>query len=244
MSKWIDYTDEGPALKGNLAPAPSSSKEPGVLIFHAWLGVNDSIQSRADRIAQHGYTAFAADIFGKPTIIEQGPRAMVNPFMNDRRLMRRRAQAGLAALRAQPECDPGKIVAIGYCFGGCVALELARDSADLLGVVSFHGELDTPFEARPGDIKGKLLVLTGDDDPVIPFTRVSTFRDEMRAAKVNFEIDLYSGAKHSFTGEGSLGAEKTPEAVLNPQAEARSWQSMLNLFAEVFPPAQPLRRLT
>lgn len=236
MSNWIDYNDEGQALRGYLAPAPNaaSGKAPGVLIFHAWLGVNESIQSRADRIAQHGYTAFAADIFGKPTVIEQGPRVMVSPFMSDRKLMRRRAQAGLATLRAQPECDTLRIVVIGYCFGGCVALELARDSADILGVVSFHGELDTPAEAKPGDIKGKLLVLTGDDDPVIPFTRVSSFRDEMRAAKVNFEIDIYSGAKHSFTGEGSLGAERTPEAVLNPQAEARSWRSMLNFFAELF----------
>lgn len=234
MSKWIDYKDGEQALKGYLAPAPSGSQAPAVLIFHAWLGVNDSIQSRANRIAQHGYTAFAADIFGRPTVVEEGPRKMVNPFMNDRRLMRQRAQAGLATLRAQPECDPHKVIAIGYCFGGCVALELARDSAELLGVVSFHGELDTPFEAKPGDIKGILLVLTGDDDPVIPFSRVSTFRDEMRAAKVNFEIDLYSGAKHSFTGEGSLGPEKTPEAILNPQAEARSWQSMLNLFTELF----------
>lgn len=236
MSKWIDYKDEGQALRGYLAPAQNTAttQAPGVLIFHAWLGVNDSIQGRADRIAQRGYTAFAADIFGKPTVIEQGPRAMVNPFMKDRKLMRRRAQAGLTTLRSQSECDASRVVAIGYCFGGCVALELARDSADILGVVSFHGELDTSFEARPGDIKGKLLVLTGDDDPVIPFTRVSSFRDEMRDAKANFEIDIYSGAKHSFTGEGSLGAEKTPEAVLNPQAEARSWQSMLNLFSELF----------
>ena len=238
MSKWIDYDDQGQALKGYLAPAPGGSPAPSVLIFHAWLGVNDSIQRRAERIAQQGYTAFAADIFGKPTVIEQGPRVMVNPFMSDRTLMRRRAQAGLAALRAQPECDASKVVAIGYCFGGCVALELARDSAQLLGVVSFHGELDTPVSASPGNIKGKLLVLTGDDDPVIPFARVSAFRDEMRGAKVNFEIDLYSGAKHSFTGEGSLGPEKTPEAVLNPQAEARSWRSMLNFLSEVFGPAQ------
>lgn len=238
MSKWIDYDDQGQALKGYLAPDPGGSAAPSVLIFHAWLGVNDSIQRRAERIAQQGYTAFAADIFGKPTVIEQGPRVMVSPFMSDRRLMRRRAQAGLAALRAQPECDASKVVAIGYCFGGCVALELARDSAQLLGVVSFHGELDTPVSASPGDIKGKLLVLTGDDDPVIPFARVSAFRDEMRGAKVNFEIDLYSGAKHSFTGEGSLGPEKTPEAVLNPQAEARSWRAMLNFLSEVFGPAQ------
>ena len=237
MARWIEYQEGGQPLKGYFASSANNDKVPGVLIFHAWLGVSDSIQERANRIAALGYTAFAADIFGKPTVIEDGPRKMVTPFMMDRAYMRRRAQAGLAALLAQPECD-GRVIAIGYCFGGCVALELARDKADLLGVVSFHGELDTPVNAKAGDIRAKLLVLTGDDDPVIPFSRIAVFRDEMRGAKANFEISIYSGAKHSFTGEGSLGPEKTPEAVLNPQAEARSWQSMVNLFAEIFGPNQ------
>ncbi len=234
MSEWITYHDGPDSLTGFLAPSTAGPNSPAVLIFPAWLGITDSIQRRAKRIAELGYTGFVADMFGQPTVVENGPRAMVNPFLNDRRYMRRRARAALFALRARPECDPERIVAIGYCFGGCVALELARDRAHLRGVVSFHGELDTPTKAQPGDVRGKLLVLTGDDDPVIPFTRVAEFRDEMRSAEVNFEITLYSGAKHSFTGEGSLGAERTPEAVLDPQAEARSWQSMHNFFAELF----------
>lgn len=234
MSEWISYHDGPDALTGFFAPSPVGPGAPAVLIFPTWLGISESIRNRAERLAVRGYTAFAADMFGRPSVIENGPRAMVDPFMSDRPGMRRRARAGLAALRARPQCDPDRIVAIGYCFGGCVALELARDRAPLQGVVSFHGELDTPAAARPGDISGKLLVLTGDADPVIPFPRVAEFRDEMRSAGVDFEIDVYSGAKHSFTGEGSLGAHRTPEAVLHPQAEARSWQSMLNFLTEVF----------
>ncbi len=242
MTEWITYHDGPDALTGFLAPSPSGRSAPAVLIFPAWLGITPSIQDRAERLAAHGYTVFAADMFGRPTVIEHGPHAMVDPFVNDRAWMRRRARAGLAALRERPECDPDRIVAIGYCFGGCVALELARDRAHLQGVVSLHGELDTPATARPGDIAGKLLVLTGDADPVIPFSRVAAFRDEMRSAGVDFEIDVYSDAKHSFTGEGSLGAERTPEAVLHPQAEARSWQSMLNFLSEVLAtPAVPHR---
>jgi dienelactone hydrolase len=234
MSQWIDYHDGPDTLTGYLVPSPAGPGAPTVLIFTAWLGISDSIKARAERLAAQGYTAFAADMFGRPTVIENGPRAMVNPFMNDRHYMRRRARAAFTTLRQLPECNSERVVAIGYCFGGCVALELARDRAHLHGVVSFHGELDTPTKARPGDIRGKLLILTGDDDPVIPFTRVAEFRDEMRLAGADFEIDMYSGAKHSFTGEGSLGAERTPEAVLHPQADARSWRAMLNFLSELF----------
>lgn len=235
MERTVSYTDGDVLLSGFFAPA-TGGKRPGVLIAHAWLGVTDSIKDRARRLAAAGYSAFAADIFGRPTDVAAGPRPMVDPFRADRRMFRRRVRAGLDALRAQPECDPGNLAAMGYCFGGNAVLELARDGAPLRGVVSFHGELDTPLPAAPGAIKGKVLVLTGDVDPVVPFAEVTAFRDEMRAAGANWEIDMYSGAKHSFTGEGSLGAARTPEAVLDPQSEARSWQRMLAFFAEVLNP--------
>ena len=234
MAEWINYRDGRDALTGYLAPSTAGSGCPTVLIFPAWLGISPTIRERADALAALDYNAFVADMFGRPTVIEDGPRVLVNPFLNDRHYMRRRARAALAVLQQRVHGDRDRIVAIGYCFGGCVALELARDRAPVLGVVSFHGELDTPTPAQPGDIGGKVLVLTGDADPVVPLARVTEFRDEMRSAGVNFEIDIYGAAKHSFTGEGSLGAERTPEAVLDPQADARSWRSMLNFFAEVF----------
>ena len=106
MAEWITYRDGPDALTGFLAPSPVGPGAPAVLIFTAWLGISESIRDRAKRLAAQGYTAFAADMFGKPTAIEKGPRAMVDPFMNDRTGMRRRARAGLAALRARPECDP------------------------------------------------------------------------------------------------------------------------------------------
>ena len=236
MTRSIDYRDGDTPLAGYFAPAAGGGRAPGVLIVHAWLGVTDSIKGRADRLAAAGYSAFAADVFGREPDVAAGPRPMVAPFRADRPMFRRRVRAGLEALRRQPECDPDRLAAMGYCFGGNAVLELARDGAPLAGVVSFHGELDTPLPAKPGDIRGKVLVLTGDDDPVVPFEKVAAFRDEMRAAGVNWQIDIHSGAKHSFTGEGSLGAERTPEAVLHPQAEARSWQSMMNFFAEVLAP--------
>ncbi len=234
MAREIEYSHEGAALRGYFAPGAGGGVRPGVLIVRAWLGITDSIRSRADRIAAMGYSAFACDVFGKPTDIAGGPFPMIKPFLEDRRLFRTRVRSGLDQLSAQPEVDAAKLACMGYCFGGQASLELARTGAPLAGVVSFHGELDTPLPSKPGDIAGKVLVLTGDDDPVVPFEKVAGFREEMRASKVDFEIDIYSGAKHSFTGEGSLGPEKTPEAVLSPQAEARSWARMVDFFAEVF----------
>lgn len=234
MTGMIAYEHDGQKLSGYFAAGQGPGKRPGVLIVHAWLGITDSIKSRADRIAAMGYSAFACDIFGKPVDVAGGPFPMIKPFLDDRQLFRTRIRAGLDTLTAQAEVDGAKLVCMGYCFGGQASLELARTKAPLTGVISFHGELDTPLPSKAGDIKGKVLVLTGDDDPVVPFEKIAGFREEMRASKVDFEIDIYSGAKHSFTGEGSLGPEKTPEAVLNPQAEARSWARMEAFLKEVF----------
>ena len=207
---------------------------PSILIVHAWLGITESIQGRADRLAALGYHAFACDVFGKPVDVAGGPFPMIKPYLDDHRLFRDRVRAGLDTLAAQDGVDPARLAAMGYCFGGQAVIELARDKAPLAGIVSFHGELDTPLPSGPGDIKGKVLVLTGDDDPVVPFEKIAGFRDEMRRGGVDFEVDLYSGARHSFTGEGSLGPEKTPEAVLSPQAEARSWARMESFWRELF----------
>ena len=234
MGREIDYSHAGAKLQGYFAPGNGEGARPGVLIVHAWLGVTRSIRGRADRLAAMGYSAFACDVFGRPVDVAGGPFPMIKPFLDDRTLFRNRLRAGLDWLAAQAETDGSRLAAMGYCFGGQAVLELARDKAPVLGVVSFHGELDTPLPSKAGDIVGKVLVLTGDDDPVVPFEKIAGFREEMRASKVDFEIDLYSGAKHSFTGEGSLGPEKAPEAVLSPQAEARSWARMTDFFAEVF----------
>lgn len=228
----LAYSDGNQALTGHFAPAAGGGRSPGVLVVHAWLGVTDSIRRRADRLAEAGYSALACDIFGAPVDISQGPRATVGPYIQDPALFRRRLRAGLDALVAQPEVDADAVVAMGYCFGGTGALELARDGAALRGVISFHGALATRHPAAPG-LAPKLLVLTGDEDPLVPFEQVAAFRDEMRTAGANFEIAIYSGAKHSFTGEGALSPERTPEAIFDPQAEARSWRAMLGFLAEV-----------
>lgn len=233
MGRTIAYTDGAQALEGYFAP-PQNRRAPGVLIAPTWLSITDSMYQRADRLAALGYAAFVLDVFGAgvrpaPPLT---PQAVVHPYMSDRASFRTRLKAGLEALQQQPECDASKIAAMGYCFGGCAVLELARSGAPLRGVVSFHGELDSPLPAQPGVIQAKILVLHGDADPIVPFEKMIEFRQEMRSVNANWEIDIYSGAKHSFTGEGAAG-KNMPEAGLDPQAEARSWQSMVNFFQEV-----------
>lgn len=234
MERTIAYADGMQPLEGYFAPPRDRSQAPGVLIVHTFLGLNDRIKQRANRLAELGYAAFALDVFGPgvhPTSPSEG-LAAIKPFRSDRQFFRQRLKAGLEVLQNQPECDANRIAAIGYCFGGCAVLELARSGAPLRGVVSFHGELDSPLPALFGAIQAKVLVLHGDADSVVPFEQIIQFRDEMRSAGANWEIVIYSDAKHSFTGEGAMG-DVTPEAGLNPQAEARSWQAMLNFFEEV-----------
>ncbi len=148
--------------------------------------------------------------------------------------MRARAGAGLDVLRKHPQADTSRLAAIGYCFGGTTVLEMARGGADLACVVSFHGGLDTPTPEDAKQIKGKVLVLHGADDPLVPAKQVADFEDEMRKAKVDWQLVAYGGAVHSFTNPGA-GNDNSKGAAYNAKADVRSWQAMRDLFAELFP---------
>jgi dienelactone hydrolase len=235
MGTRVSYLDEQQALEGYLAAPDSARDLPGVLIVPNWLNVDESICRRADRLAELGYAAFVADLFGagvRPSP-PQAPMTLVGPFLDDRLRFRRRLSAGLRAFQQRPECDADRLAAIGYCIGGCGVLELARAAAPLRGVVSLHGILSTPMAAQPKTVVPKILVLHGDADPVVPMKSVIAFREEMRLAQANWQINIYADAKHSFTGEGAAG-DRTPEAGLHPQTEARSWQTTIEFLREVF----------
>ena len=235
MGTPVSYFDEQQHLEGYLAAPDSGRDLPGVLILPSWLNVNESICRRADRLAALGYTAFVADLFGvgvRPGP-PQSPMTLVGPLLDDRLRFRRRLSAGLRAFQQRPECDAGRVAAIGYCIGGCGVLELARAGAALRGVVSLHGILSAPIPAQRNAVVSKILVLHGDADPVASAGSVIDFQKEMRAAQANWQVNVYSDAKHSFTGEGVAG-DRTPEAELHPQTEARSWQTTLEFLREVF----------
>ena len=234
MGRFIPYRDGDQPLEGYLSAPPMAKALPGVVLAPAWLNVSESMCRRADRLAQLGYAAFVVDLFGagvhpgRP----QHPRDVVAPFVTDRLHLRRRLFAGVSRLQLQPECNSEEMAGIGYCIGGCGVLELARAGAPLRGVVSLHGLLSSPLPAEPGEIKAKILVLHGDADPVVPFESIISFREEMRKAGANWQLNLYGDAKHSFSGEGAIPG-KTPEAVLDPQTDARSWEDTVAFLREV-----------
>src|SRR5580658_4897922 len=235
MRTRVSYVDEQQPLDGYLAAPDSAHNLPGVLIVPSWLNVNESVCRRANRLAELGYAAFVADLFGagvRPSP-PQAPMTVVGPFLNDRLRFRRRLSAGLTALQQRPECNADCIAGIGYCIGGCGVLELARAAAPLRGVVSLHGILTTPMAAQPKTVVPKILVLHGDADAVAPAESVIDFQKEMRLAQANWQINIYGDAKHSFTGEGAAD-DRTPEAGLHPQTEARSWQTTIEFLREVF----------
>ena len=206
-----------------------------MLICHQWMGLSDNERRRAEDSARLGCVAFALDIYGKGVRPKDPQEAgkMAGGFKADRALLRARVQAGLDVLRKDPRCNPDKLAAMGYCFGGSASLELARSGAKLQGTVSFHGDLSSPTPEDARNIKGKVLVLHGADDPFVPAAQVAAFEDEMRAAAVaDWQVISYGNTLHGFTNPAADGSMMRT-AMYNEQADRRSWASMHSLFDEV-----------
>jgi dienelactone hydrolase len=233
----VSYRDGGTMLEGYLAyDDAGSAKKPGILVVHDWMGVSAETKRRVDMLAELGYVALAADVYGKgvrPTDAKAAA-AESSKWKGQRQKLRTRARAGLQYLSAHKRVDAARLVALGYCFGGTVALEVARSGAPLAGVVVFHGGLDTPTPTDAKAIKGKVLALQGGDDPFVPAEQVAAFESEMRNAGVDWQVVLYGGAVHSFT-ISNAGNDPKKGAAYNESADKRSWAAMKSFLAELFP---------
>lgn len=232
----IEYRHGDTVLQGFLAyDDAAGEKRPGVLIVHEWWGHNDYVRSRAEQLAKLGYVAFALDMYGKGVRTDDPEAAgkLARPFYQDTALTRERASAGLKILADHARVDRTKLAAIGYCFGGKVALELARSGADLAAVVSFHGSLGTAEPAGEGAVKATVLVCHGADDPFIPAAEKAAFLDEMKKAKADLIFVEYAGAVHAFTNPAADGI-KLPGAKYDETADRRSWRHMRDLLEEKF----------
>jgi dienelactone hydrolase len=233
----IDYRCEAVNLCGYLAfDETVTTRRPGVLVFHEGLGLGDFAMARARRLAELGYVALAADMFGDRRQARNLREVadLVGGLRNEPQTLRARGRAALATLVALPQVDASRLGAIGFCFGGSVVLELARDGADLAAVVSFHGVLATKTPAVSGNVKARVLVCTGADDPLAPPKQVRAFEDEMRAAEVrDWQVISYGNTLHGFTNPAADGSMMRT-AVYSEQADRRSWAAMRGLLEEAF----------
>jgi dienelactone hydrolase len=228
----IEYTYEGLGLVGQIAVDDSrADKRPAVLVCHEGNGLSDHSKNVARELAELGYVAFALDYFGGGKLLppDEAP-ARFAELAGDPQRVRGIATAGLDVLLASPYADASRVAAIGFCFGGTMSLELARGGTDLKAVVGFHSGLGTSRPADAANIKGSVLVCIGADDPIVPPEQRLAFEEEMRAAKVDWRLNLYGGAVHSFTNPTADGSN--PAIAYEPKAHARSWRAMLDLFDE------------
>jgi len=229
----VEYQAGETLLEGYLAYNDSvEGPLPAVLIVHEWYGLNDHSRNSARKLAELGYAAFALDMYGKDrrtTEMEQAA-AWSGEMKENPELARERFVAALETVRAHPRVDAAKVASIGYCFGGTISLEMARAGLDLVGVVSFHGGLQSVLPEGEREIQAKVLVLHGADDPLVPNAEVEAFEEEMRQAGADWYLIAYGNAVHSFTNpEADMEAAR-----YNETAARRSWQAMEAFLEEVF----------
>jgi dienelactone hydrolase len=230
------YDIDGESYEGLLVYDDSvTTPRPGLLMVPNWLGVTERSAEKAARAAGDKYVVFMADLYGKavrPSNPDEA-KAAATSVRGDRPLMRKRTQAAVEAFRSQQlvALDDGKMAAIGFCFGGGAVLELARSGSDLDAFVSFHGNLDTPNPDDAKQIKAPVLVLHGADDPAVPKEQVDAFIAEMKATDVNWQMNSYGNAVHSFTDPY---ANVPGRNEFNPDVAERAFQAMNILLDEVF----------
>jgi len=233
----LSYEADGLNMQASLYfEAGVSGQRPGILVFPEAFGLGEHAKSRARKLAGLGYIALACDLHGESKVFDDLGAVMplIGALREAPARIRARAQGGLHALLARPEVDASRIAAIGYCFGGTMALELARGGAPIAGAVGFHSGLATAAPQDAHQIKGKVLVCLGADDPGIDSDQRKAFEAEMRAGKVDWQMNLYGGVVHSFTNPAADAMGRPDFARYDAKADARSWAAMRAFFDEIF----------
>jgi dienelactone hydrolase len=233
QTRALDYQDGAISLLGLLVHDDKPvGKRPGIVLFPDARGIGDHAIACARRLAMLGFVTLVADLYGNGTVAQDVAQAweLMGNLRSDVTRWRGRAQAALGALSGEEMVDPAKVAAVGYCFGGTTALELARSGAPLLGVVSFHGGLSSPQPDDARNIRGKVLICHGAMDPLVPLAQVAAFEEQMSKTSVDWQVCVYGGAMHAFTNPGA----NVEGMAYHAAADRRSWNAMLALFEEVF----------
>ena len=239
VTKVIPYSLNGIEMSGYYAYDNAiKGKRPGVLVVHEWWGHDDYARKRVRMLATLGYSAFALDMYGTGKLAKHPDNA--KKFMTEvtanMGIARERYNKGLDILKAQDVTDNNKLAAIGYCFGGGVVLDMARQGLPLKGVASFHGSIATKEPAKKGAVKARLLVLNGADDPFVTKEQISALKKEMRDAGARLEFVNYKGTKHSFTNPkaDAFGKKFKMPLAYSPDADKKSWIKMQQFFKDIF----------
>jgi len=235
----VVYEANGTALKGYLAYDEAiKGKRPGVLVVPEWWGQNEYARRRARMLAELGYTALAVDMYGNGKVVDNpdDARKESGAVYKDMPMAKARFEAAMQLLRKQGTVDADEIAAFGYCFGGGIALNMARMGEDLKGVASFHGGLATSTPAQPGMVKARIISFSGDADPSIPADKVAAFKQEMEHAGANFRMVIYPGAKHAFTNPAAdaMGKKFNLPIAYDAKADSDSWEQAREFLRVVF----------
>ena len=236
VTKSLEYRQDGAVLEGFLAYDDAlQGPRPGVLVVHEFWGLNDYVKMRARQLAEMGYVALAADMYGKGVVTKDPQEARkLAGHLRGTPLLRKRALAGLELLKQNKLVDPKRLAAIGFCFGGTTVLELAYAGADLAGVVSFHGGLFPPQPEDLKKIKAKILMLHGAEDPFTKPQEIAAFQEALGKAGADWQMVYFGGAVHSFSNP-EAGSDKSKGAAYDARAAARAWKQMQLFFKEIFP---------
>jgi dienelactone hydrolase len=228
----IAIDEGGPKLVGLLMSEPDAGARPLVLMFPSFLGRSDADLEFGQRLIDAGYHALACDLYGdgRSGSTREECSALMKPLLADRAELRRRLVGWLDAAAALPEAAAGRIAAIGFCFGGLCALDLARSGRELVGVASFHGLLSPP-DLPPVPIRARIIVFHGWDDPTAPPEQVTALGRELSVAGADWQIHAYGGTMHSFTNRAAAAPERG--SMYNALAAERSWTSLLAFLGEV-----------
>lgn len=236
----VEYSAKGVSMKGYLAyDRGIKGKRPGVLVVHEWWGLNDYAQKRARMLAELGYAAMAIDMYGDGKQAEHPDEAgkFSSELMKNFSTAKDRFISAMEFFKKQPVVDSDKIAAIGYCFGGGIVLNMARQGVDnLRGVASFHGSLAAVTPAKQGDVKAKILVLHGADDKFITGEQIEAFKKEMENAGVDFRFIAYPGALHSFTNPEAdeYGKKFNIPVAYDAEADSKSWNELKRFLQQIF----------
>ena len=235
----VTYSADTIDMKGYFATnAAADAKVPGILIIHEWWGHNEYVRRRADMLADLGYVALAIDMFGDGKTAEHPEEAgrLTGMVIQNMDQSQAKFEAAMKALQEHPNVDPEKIAAVGYCFGGTIAFNMANAGFDLDGVAAFHSALALPIAPNAETLKAKILVCNGADDVFIAPESIDTFKETYAAVGAELEYISYPGAVHSFTSkEADANGEKfNLPLAYNAEADAASWEKLQEFLKSVF----------